>query len=80
MIAVGTGPAQLLKFARGDLIRLSFEKGLSEQIAVLIDDWLLRVGRALGRLVTAPARQELALDTAATVECGTRFGVRDGVA
>jgi NHLM bacteriocin system ABC transporter peptidase/ATP-binding protein/NHLM bacteriocin system ABC transporter ATP-binding protein len=79
LIAVGTGPAQLLKFARGDLIRLSFEKGLSEQIAVLIDDWLLRVGRALGRLVTAPARQELALDTAATVECGTRFGVRDGV-
>ena len=50
LLAVGAGPAQLLKFARGDLIRLSFEEGLSEQVAVLIDDWLLRVGRALGRL------------------------------
>ena len=48
LVAVGAGPAQLLKFARGDLIRLSFEEGLSEQVAVLIDDWLLRVGRALG--------------------------------
>ena len=35
---------QLLKFARGDLIRLSFEEGLSAQVAVLIDDWLLRAG------------------------------------
>ncbi len=51
LVAVGTGAAQLLKLARGDLIRLSFEKGLSEQIAVLIDDWVIRVGRALGRLV-----------------------------
>ena len=47
LLAVGAGPAQLLKFARGDLIRLSFEEGLSEQVAVLIDDWLIRVGRAL---------------------------------
>jgi NHLM bacteriocin system ABC transporter peptidase/ATP-binding protein/NHLM bacteriocin system ABC transporter ATP-binding protein len=80
LLAVGAGPAQLLKFARGDLIRLSFEKGLAEQIAVLIDDWLLRVGKALGRLVHPPVRQELALSTAATLECGTRYGVREGVA
>ncbi|MGO9468605.1 MAG: NHLP family bacteriocin export ABC transporter peptidase/permease/ATPase subunit [Isosphaeraceae bacterium] len=80
LVAVGTGAAQLLKLARGDLIRLSFEKGLSEQIAVLIDDWVIRVGRALSRLVPLPARQELAWDTVATVECGTRFGVREGVA
>ena len=51
LVAVGSGAAQLLKLARGDLIRLSFEKGLSEQIAVLIDDWVVRVGKALGRLV-----------------------------
>ncbi len=80
LMAVGTGPAQLLKFSRGDLIRLSFEKGLAEQIAVLIDDWLVRVGRALGRLVPLPARQELAWNSVATVESGTRFGVREGVA
>ena len=47
LLAVGAGPAELLKFSRGDLIRLSFEEGLSEQVAVLIDDWLLRVGLAL---------------------------------
>jgi len=80
LVAVGTGPAQLLKFARGDLIRLSFERGLSEQIAVVIDDWLIRVGRALGRLVTPAARQEVALARVAAVECGTRFGIREGVA
>jgi len=80
LMAVGTGAAQLLKLARGDLIRLSFEKGLSEQIAVLIDDWVVRVGRAMGRLVPLPSRQELAWDTVATVERGTRFGVREGVA
>ena len=49
LVAVGAGPAELLKFSRGDLIRLSFEEGLSEQVAVLIDDWLLRVGLALCR-------------------------------
>ena len=41
-LAVGVGTADLLKFARGDLIRLSFEEKLAEQVAVLIDDWLLR--------------------------------------
>ena len=50
-MAVGAGPAQLLKFARGDLIRLSFEEGLSDQVAVLIDDWLLR-----GRPGAGPSR------------------------
>ena len=44
-MAVGVGTAQLLKFARGDLIRLSFEEKLAEQVAVLIDDWILRMGR-----------------------------------
>ena len=46
-MAVGVGTARLLKFARGDLIRLGFEERLAEQVAVLIDDWILRVGRAL---------------------------------
>ena len=53
------GPAQLLKFARGDLIRLSFEEGLSDQVAVLIDDWVIRVGRALGRFAGTRPRHEL---------------------
>jgi NHLM bacteriocin system ABC transporter peptidase/ATP-binding protein/NHLM bacteriocin system ABC transporter ATP-binding protein len=79
LMAVGAGPAQLLKFARGDLIRLSFEMGLAGQIAVLIDDWILRVGRALGRLGVPPPRHELAVDSVATVDSGTRFSVREGV-
>ena len=44
-MAVGVGTARLLRFARGDLIRLGFEERLAEQVAVLIDDWILRVGR-----------------------------------
>ena len=47
LMAVGVGTARLLRFARGDLIRLGFEERLAEQVAVLIDDWILRVGRAL---------------------------------
>ena len=31
-------------------MRLSFEEGLAEQVALLIDDWVIRVGRALARL------------------------------
>jgi NHLM bacteriocin system ABC transporter ATP-binding protein len=79
LVAIGAGPAQLLKFARGDLIRLSFEKGLADQVAVLIDDWVFRVGRAIGRMVALPGRLELVAETAATFERGTRFGVREGV-
>ena len=79
LVAVGAGPAQLLKFARGDLIRLSFEEGLSEQVAVLIDDWLLRVGRALCRLAGIRGYRELEWDACANVEAGARFGVRQGV-
>ena len=79
LVAVGAGPAQLLKFARGDLIRLSFEEGLSEQVAVLIDDWLLRAGRALGRLAGIQGYRQLEWDTSGDVGRGTRFGVRQGV-
>jgi NHLM bacteriocin system ABC transporter peptidase/ATP-binding protein/NHLM bacteriocin system ABC transporter ATP-binding protein len=79
LVAVGAGPAQLLKFARGDLIRLSFEEGLSVQVAVLVDDWLLRVGRALSRLTGIRGYRELEWDACTTIETGTRFGVRLGV-
>ena len=47
LLAVGVGTADLLRFARGDLIRLSFEENLAEQVALLIDDWILRIGRVL---------------------------------
>ncbi len=78
-MAVGAGPAQLLKFGRGDLIRLSFEEGLSEQVAVLVDDWLLRVGRALSRLAGIEGYRELEWETCTEVDPGARFGVRQGV-
>ena len=80
LLAVGAGPAQLLKFSRGDLIRLSFEEGLSEQVAVLVDDWLFRVGLALNRAVGSRPSQELAPDADVTFEAGTRYGVRAGIA
>ncbi len=73
LVAVGAGPAQLLRFARGDLIRLSFEEGLSEQVAVLVDDWVLRVGQTLGRLRSGSARsQELRFNTIIDLR-GSRF-------
>jgi NHLM bacteriocin system ABC transporter peptidase/ATP-binding protein/NHLM bacteriocin system ABC transporter ATP-binding protein len=80
LLAVGAGSAQLLKFARGDLIRLSFEEELSGQVAVLIDDWVIRVGRALARFAGAPARSELREGTIADLDRDARFGVREGVA
>ena len=79
LVAVGAGPAELLKFARGELIRLSFEEGLSEQVAMLVDDWLLRVGRALSRLAGIKGYRELEWDTCTDLDRGTRFGVRHGV-
>jgi NHLM bacteriocin system ABC transporter peptidase/ATP-binding protein len=77
LVAVGARPAQLLKFARGDLIRLSFEEGLAEQVAVLIDDWVTRVGRALARFAEPQPRQELEGRAIAELECDARFGVRE---
>jgi len=80
LMAVGVGTARLLRFARGDLIRLGFEERLAEQAAVLIDDWILRVGRALSLVLAPPGRQELVLATATELSQGTRYGVREGVA
>ncbi len=80
LLAVGAGSAQLLKFARGDLIRLSFEEGLSEQVAVLIDDWVIRVGRALARSAGSPSRKELEPGALAELKSETRYGARKGVA
>ena len=67
LMAVGVGTARLLRFARGDLIRLGFEERLAEQAAVLHRRfgsprrpraeprrWLLPAGR------TVPTATELA--------------------
>jgi NHLM bacteriocin system ABC transporter peptidase/ATP-binding protein/NHLM bacteriocin system ABC transporter ATP-binding protein len=80
LVAVGVGPAQLLKFARGELIRLSFERGLSEQVVVLLDDWVSRVCRALAAPAVLPAPRELQIDASTELEGGTRFVIRTGVA
>ena len=49
-------------------------------MAVLIDDWVIRVGRALARFAGIPSRHELTESTIADLDRDTRFGVRDGVA
>jgi ATP-binding cassette subfamily C protein len=79
LVAVGAGPAELLKFSRGDLIRLSFEEGLAEQVTLLVDDWLRRVGLALFRLAGTQPSGELRGGIAAAFDAGARFGVRGGV-
>jgi NHLM bacteriocin system ABC transporter ATP-binding protein len=80
LLAVGVGTARLLRFARGDLIRLSFEETLAEQVALVVDDWILRVSRALGTDALPPGRTELGLDQVDELAAGTRFGIREGVA
>jgi NHLM bacteriocin system ABC transporter peptidase/ATP-binding protein/NHLM bacteriocin system ABC transporter ATP-binding protein len=80
LLAVGVGKARLLRFARGDLIRLSFEEALAEQVALVIDDWILRVSRALGQELPPAGRVELAPDEVSELAAGTRFGVHEGVA
>jgi NHLM bacteriocin system ABC transporter peptidase/ATP-binding protein/NHLM bacteriocin system ABC transporter ATP-binding protein len=80
LLAVGVGTADLLRFARGDLIRLSFEEKLADQVALLIDDWILRVGRALTQMLTHQGCQELPLGTVSEIAAGARFGIREGVA
>ena len=80
LMAVGVGTATLLRFARGDLIRLSFEEGLAEQVALLIDDWILRVSRALHPSAVPVGRQEVLLGQSEELTPGTRFGIRQGIA
>ena len=78
LVAVGAGPAELLKFSRGDLIRLSFEEGLADQVALLVDDWLRRVGLALSRAGGHAAVRGAAGTAWSAFEAGTRFSVRGG--
>jgi NHLM bacteriocin system ABC transporter peptidase/ATP-binding protein/NHLM bacteriocin system ABC transporter ATP-binding protein len=80
LLAVGVGTAKLLRFARGDLIRLSFEEKLAEQVAVLIDDWIVRVGRALSPAGVNLDRCELPLSVVTSLPAEARYGVRHGVA
>ncbi len=81
LIAVGAGPAQLLKFARGDLIRLSFDEGLTTQVAALLDDWLTRVSRALtGPTGSDASCRRLDVNASAALPARTRYTVRGGIA
>jgi NHLM bacteriocin system ABC transporter peptidase/ATP-binding protein/NHLM bacteriocin system ABC transporter ATP-binding protein len=80
LLAVGVGTAKLVRFARGDLIRLSFEEKLAEQVALLIDDWIFRVGRALNPASIPLGRHELPLAALTSVPPEARYGIREGVA
>jgi NHLM bacteriocin system ABC transporter peptidase/ATP-binding protein/NHLM bacteriocin system ABC transporter ATP-binding protein len=80
LLAVGVGTAHLLKFARGDLIRLSFEENLAGQVALMIEDWILRLGRALGHSIPSIDRDELSSGGIVELPAGGRFGIREGVA
>jgi NHLM bacteriocin system ABC transporter ATP-binding protein len=79
LTAIGVGSAQLLEFSRGDLIRLSFVEGLAEQVAVVIDDWVLQLERGLGRIIGSRGRRDIDLDVVVDLADETRFGIRDGV-
>ena len=46
LLAVGVGPARLLKFPKAELLRLSLESDWRRDVAGLIDDWVDRISRA----------------------------------
>ena len=46
LLAVGVGPARLLKFPKAELLRLSLESDWRRDVAGLVDDWVDRISRA----------------------------------
>jgi NHLM bacteriocin system ABC transporter peptidase/ATP-binding protein/NHLM bacteriocin system ABC transporter ATP-binding protein len=46
LLAVGVGPAKLLKFPKAELVRLCHEPEWRSGVAEMIDDWVDRVSRA----------------------------------
>jgi NHLM bacteriocin system ABC transporter peptidase/ATP-binding protein/NHLM bacteriocin system ABC transporter ATP-binding protein len=46
LVAVGVGPARLMKVPKAELLRLSLEPDLRADVAALIDDWIDRISRA----------------------------------
>ena len=46
LLAVGVGPARLLKVPKADLLRLSLESDWRRDVAGLVDDWVDRISRA----------------------------------
>ena len=46
LVAVGVGPARLLKVPKAELLRLSLESDWRADVAALVDDWVDRISRA----------------------------------
>ena len=46
LLAVGVGPARLLKVPKTDLLRLSLDSDWRREVAALVDDWVDRISRA----------------------------------
>ncbi len=46
LLAVGVGPARLIKVPKAELLRLSLESDWRRDVAALIDDWVDRISRA----------------------------------
>ena len=46
LLAVGVGPARLLKVPKTDLLRLSLHSEWRPEVAALVDDWVDRISRA----------------------------------
>ncbi len=46
LLAVGVGPARLLKVRKTDLLRLSLDPEWRREVAALVDDWVDRISRA----------------------------------
>ncbi len=47
LLAVGVGPARLLKVPKTDLLRLSLDSEWRSEVAALVDDWVDRISRAI---------------------------------
>lgn len=78
-LAVGVGTAELKKFPKANLMRLSFEPAWRDDVADMIDDWVDHISRAIDPEETPPPMARLEPDTAATIAAGGQARARSRV-
>ena len=79
LLAVGVGPARLLQFPVGDLIRRSFDASTRLEVTAMIDDWVDRLSRATSPGDAPGPTIPLQADDALELDAGSRVTARNEV-
>jgi NHLM bacteriocin system ABC transporter peptidase/ATP-binding protein/NHLM bacteriocin system ABC transporter ATP-binding protein len=79
LLAVGVGPARLLKVPVGELIRRSFDDSARDEVTAMLDDWVVRLGRASCPVDPPSAAFRLVAGEARDLEAGSRLTARSEV-